>query len=139
MGAHHFVITSEKNWAEPLRHELDLIISTTNSSDDYPLQDYLSLLTVHGKFISVGIPEAPFPQMRCQDFTSQGAFLGASHIGNKNEALQMLELAAKQNIKSWIQPIKLSDAGCKQAVESVEEGKARYRFVLTDFADEKFA
>jgi D-arabinose 1-dehydrogenase-like Zn-dependent alcohol dehydrogenase len=114
MGAHHFVVTSEKGWAKPLEHELDLIVSTTNCSEDYPLKDYLSLLTVHGKFVSVGLPEAPFPTIRAQDFMAQGALLGASHIGNKKEVLQMLDIAAKQNIKSWIQCVPLSEAGCKE-------------------------
>jgi alcohol dehydrogenase (NADP+) len=114
MGAHHFVVTSEKGWAEPLQHELDLIVATTNSRADYPLKEYLSLLTVRGKFISVGLPEVPFPELRAQDFTPQGALLGASHIGSKQEVLHMLDIAVKQNIKSWIQRVPLSEAGCKQ-------------------------
>lgn len=49
----------------------------------------------------------------------------------------MLDLASKQNIKSWIQTIPISKEGCKEAVTRVSENKdVRYRLVLTDFDNE---
>ena len=51
--------------------------------------------------------------------------------------LAMLDLAAKQNIKSWIEEIPISEKGCAEAVTRVSENKVRYRFVLTDF-DKQF-
>lgn len=50
----------------------------------------------------------------------------------------MLELAASQNIKSWVQEIKISEAGIKEAVERVyKNDNVRYRFTLTGY-DEVF-
>ena len=40
----------------------------------------------------------------------------------------MLDLAAKQDVKSWI--IKRPMSETNQAVVDMENGKARYRFVL---------
>ena len=67
------------------------------------------------------------------DFAANGNYFGASHIGNRPEMLAMLDLAAKQNIKSWIETIPISEKGCADAVKGVDEGKVRYRYVLTDY------
>lgn len=48
----------------------------------------------------------------------------------------MLDLAAKQNIKSWIQTTPISAKGCAEAVGSVDSNKVRYRYVLTDYDQE---
>jgi alcohol dehydrogenase (NADP+) len=49
---------------------------------------------------------------------------------------EMFELASKQNIKSWVQTIKLSEQGCKEAVERVyKNDNVRYRLTLVDFDD----
>jgi len=45
----------------------------------------------------------------------------------------MLELVGDKNIKSWIEEIPISEAGCKEAVTRLKENDIRYRFVLTNF------
>ena len=49
----------------------------------------------------------------------------------------MFELASKQNIKSWVEEIKISETGLKEALERLSKNDVRYRFVLTSF-DEVF-
>ena len=73
-----------------------------------------------------------------QDFAPNGCYIGASHIGNRPEMLAMFELASKQNIKSWIQTVPISEEGCKEVATRVKENdNVRYRLVLTDF-DKQF-
>lgn len=73
-----------------------------------------------------------------QDFAPNGCYIGGSHIGNRPEMEAMLELASKQNIKSWIQKIPLSAEACGEAVTRVKNNQdVRYRLVLTDF-DKQF-
>ena len=45
----------------------------------------------------------------------------------------MFDLASKQNIKSWITKVSISEEGCKEAVTAVSENTVRYRYVLTDY------
>ena len=71
--------------------------------------------------------------MMAQQFAPNGSSIGASHIGNRPEMLAMFDLASKQNIKSWIEEIKISESGLKEALERLERNDVRYRFVLTDF------
>lgn len=81
-------------------------------------------------FGSVGMPNSPLPTIRATDFLANGCTMGATHIGNRREALEMLELAAKNKVRSWIQTEPLSAAGCKKVVEAVKNGQVRYRWVL---------
>ena len=60
-----------------------------------------STLTVHGKFISVGLPNEPLEGFSPSMFLSNGCFFGGSKIGSKKEAMEMLELAAQKGIKPW--------------------------------------
>jgi alcohol dehydrogenase (NADP+) len=80
---------------------LDLIVSTRDTAEGMPLKDYMSMLWIHGKFVTVGLPDKPLPTLAAFDFAPNGCFLGGSHIGNKEEAVEMLQLAADRGIKPW--------------------------------------
>jgi alcohol dehydrogenase (NADP+) len=137
LGAKHFIDTSQKDWHKPHAFEFDFLINTADATDKFDLSQYFSVLKVNGTFHNVGMPDKPIEKLMLQQFASTGCYLGTSHIGNRQEMLSMLALAAKQNIKSWIEPIKISDEGCKEAVERVQKNKVRYRFTLVGF-DEAF-
>lgn len=51
--------------------------------------------------------------------------------------ISMLDLAAKQGIKSWIEKVPISKEGCAKVVSGVADNKVRYRYVLTNY-DEEF-
>lgn len=136
MGAKDFICTSEKGWADNHKFKFDFIINTADATDKFDLSEYFSTLRINGTFHMVGFPDNPLPGFNAQIFASNGCYMGASHIGNRPEMEEMLELASKQNIKSWVQTIKLSEAGCKEAVERVANNdNVRYRLTLVDFDD----
>lgn len=97
------------------------------------LPNYFSTLKVNGTFHCVGLGDHPLPTLNAQDFVPTGNYFGASHIGNRPEMIAMLDLAAKQNIKSWIEKVPISEEGCAKVVQGVKDNKVRYRYVLTDF------
>ncbi|EJD05564.1 GroES-like protein [Fomitiporia mediterranea MF3/22] len=127
MGADHVVFTNP-GFQEKCKMSLDLIVSTRDEASDYPLTEYLSMLDMHGKFISVGLPDAPLPATGAFAFAGNGCFFGGSHIGSKKEALAMLSLADKKGIKPWIEEFSMKDV--KKAVEGVHKNNVRYRYVL---------
>jgi alcohol dehydrogenase (NADP+) len=136
MGAKDFIVTSEKGWADKHKFKFDFIVNTADATDKFDLSEYFSTLKVGGHFHMVGFPDNKIPGFNAQIFASNGNYMGASHIGSRPEMEEMLELASKQNIKSWVQTIKLSEAGCKEAVERVyKNDNVRYRLTLTDFDD----
>ncbi|CAE6467344.1 unnamed protein product [Rhizoctonia solani] len=133
LGADHFIVTSDKSQMEKIQHTLNLIISTVDVTEGYPLKDFLSLLFVNGTFVNVGIPNSPLPQIGPFDIVSNGSRLAGSLIGSKKEAIQMLELAAEKGVEPWIELMPMSKV--KEAVEGMKEGKAKYRYILVQDFD----
>jgi alcohol dehydrogenase (NADP+) len=87
MGAKHFVVTNEETWAEPYKFTFDFIINTADAIHKFHMPTYLSTLKVMGRFHMVGFGDHPIPTMMAQDFAPNGAYMGASHIGNRPEML----------------------------------------------------
>ena len=96
-----------------------------------PLGDFLSMLYVHGRFVTVGLPDqdAAFPPIHPFNFATNGCLMGGSHIGNKKECLERLELARAKGIKPWIEEMPMKDVA--KALKGVKENDVRYRYVLT--------
>ena len=102
-----------------------------DATPELPIKDFLSMLYVHGRIVAVGIPDMdkPLPRLHAFDLVPNGAYIGGSHVGSKQECLQMLQLAAEKGVKPWIQEMPMKDV--KKALEGVASNKARYRYVLT--------
>jgi alcohol dehydrogenase (NADP+) len=133
MGADGFIATADKDWNEAHTMTFDLIINTASGSDGFDLQKYLSLLDVHGRWISVGLPEGQGQKVKTQDFMSNGCLIGASHLGSRKEALAMLQLAADKGIKSWVEEVDISEEGLKTALTRLHNNDVKYRFTLTGY------
>jgi alcohol dehydrogenase (NADP+) len=95
-----------------------------------PLLQYLSLLKVGGKFIMVGAPEEPLPPLPAFPFISANIYIGGSAIGSPADISEMLEVAAKEHIKGWVETRPMKDVN--QAVIDMDKGKARYRYCLVN-------
>jgi alcohol dehydrogenase (NADP+) len=135
MGADGFLATSEPGWNEPHRMTFDLVINTANSFAGFDMAAYLSILDVHGKWVSVGLPGGEGITVRNQDFLPNGCFIGSSHLGSRRETLEMLQLAADKGIKTWVQEIPISPEGLKSAMQGLDSHKVRYRYCMTDYED----
>ncbi|KAJ5970750.1 uncharacterized protein N7479_000668 [Penicillium vulpinum] len=129
MGADLYIATDdEPEWATANSRSLDLIVSTV-SSTKMPFNDYLGLLKTGGSFVQVGLPEdgglfAPVRSlMRCIKLSS-------CHVGSPDEIREMFELVAEKGIRPWVEEIPMKDAN--KAIVDMEDGKARYRFVLVN-------
>jgi alcohol dehydrogenase (NADP+) len=115
LGADGFIATEDKDWNVPHKLSFDLIINTANSTEGFDLERYLSLLDVHGRWISVGLPEGAGQEVKTTTFLSNGCLIGASHLGSRKEMIQMLQLAADKGLKSWVEEIPISEKGLTEA------------------------
>ncbi|KAI9092661.1 putative NADP-dependent alcohol dehydrogenase C 2 [Phlyctochytrium arcticum] len=130
MGAKKFIATKdEADWEKTNFRSLDGIIVTANNAD-MPLQKYVRAIKPGCKIILVGAPEEPLPPMNVFPLIMNNAFIGGSAIGGSQEIEDMLQLAVKANVKSWVQTRPFKDAN--QAVLDMQDGKARYRYVLVN-------
>lgn len=131
MGASSFVSTKDNaDWAKDFQNKpFDIIINTASSSAvDIP--GVVSCLKTQGSLVCVGMPEDEI-KLRVQHLAMKGGLLGSSHIGNKKEALAMLQLAAEKKIEPWIE---LHDMKyCSEAVQRVHKGDSTYGPSCTDY------
>ncbi|KAJ9151757.1 NADP-dependent alcohol dehydrogenase 6 [Pleurostoma richardsiae] len=133
MGADGFIATADKDWNKPHVMTFDLILNTANSFEGFDLDAYLSLLDVHGKWVSVGLPEGEGIKIRNQSFLTNGCFIGASHLGSRRETLEMLQLAADKGIKTWVEELPIGEEGLAQAMTRLKKSDVRYRFCMTGY------
>lgn len=153
MGAKKVVNYSKEGWEKEAGEDFDLILSTRDVAEGFPLADFLGLLDVHARFITVGLPDSPLPGLPAFAYVGNGALFGATHVGSKKEVKEMLELAAEkvrqqsrrhgldrtdysyclQGIKTWIEELSMKDAS--KAVQGVKDNKVRYRYVLKQDID----
>lgn len=129
LGADEYIATDDdKDWEKNNKRSLDLIVSTVSSAK-MPLTSYLGLLRVHGTYIQVGAPDGgELPPVNAFTLLANGIHLGGSGIGSPDEIKEMLQLAADQKIKPWVQKRPMKEANA--AIVDMEAGKARFRYVL---------
>lgn len=130
MGATDYIATSEDDkWDRKHSRTLDLIVSTV-SSPDMPLSGYLKLLRTNGEFIQVGAPEDKLPAIPAFALIAKGCKIGGSQIGGVKDIEEMLQFAADKDIKPWVEQRSMRQAN--PSVVDMEDGKARYRYVLVN-------
>lgn len=130
MGADAFITTDEDEWwVKSNENSLDLVVCTA-SGPHLPPVDYLELLDVKGTFIQVGAPEDPIPQFHAFALIRKNVKVGESSIGSPATIREVFALAAQQKVKAWIQEKPMEDAN--QAIVDMENGKARYSYVLVN-------
>ncbi|RDI90004.1 hypothetical protein Vi05172_g858 [Venturia inaequalis] len=129
IGADDFIATGDDDWATTHANTLDLIVSTV-SSPKMPLGGYLQLLRPHGTFVQVGAPEDELPGFSAFALIAKGAQIKGSIIGTPDDIREMLRLAVEKKVEPWIVERDMGEAN--QAVVDMEDGKARYRYVLVN-------
>lgn len=134
MGADGYLASGDKDWNKDHLMTFDLIVSTANSfGEGFDLSAYLALLDVHGKWISVGLPEEATLNIKPQDLLGNGCLVGASHLGSRREMIDMLQLAADKGIKSWVETIPISAENLGKTMQRLHKNDVRYRFTMTDY------
>lgn len=134
MGADGFLATEDKDWNKDHLMTFDLIVSTANSfGEGFDLGAYLALLDVHGRWISVGLPEEADLTIKPQSLISNGSLIGSSHLGSRKEMLAMLKLAAEKDIKSWVETVPISAENLSTTVQRLHKNDVKYRFTMVDY------
>jgi alcohol dehydrogenase (NADP+) len=85
LGADEFVVSKEKDFAKPYFDKMDFILSAADV-EHLPLGDFLSMLKVEAKIVSVGLPDKPWSDLQPQMMASNASAIGTTHIGSKKEA-----------------------------------------------------
>ncbi|KAK9242516.1 chaperonin 10-like protein [Lipomyces tetrasporus] len=126
---HSGILFASALGADKNMQTLDLIVCTANDTS-IPMSQYLTLLKVGGTLVQVGAPEGGLQNFDLFPLLFNNTSLTGSLIGGRQEIKNMLELAAKKTIKSWVEARPMS--AVNEVLQLMEDGKARYRYVLVN-------
>lgn len=125
LGAHHFVVTSDKANLKPLKGTFNFILDCVSA--DHEMDMYLNLLDVYGAMVLVGLPENPL-SARAFSLAGNNRTLAGSSIGGIKETQEMLDYCAEHNITSDVEVIPITKI--EEAYERTIKADVRYRFVI---------
>jgi uncharacterized zinc-type alcohol dehydrogenase-like protein len=125
LGAHNFVLTSDRAQTKNVKGYFDFIIDTVSAPHDFKF--YMKLLKTNGTHILVGIPPGTI-EIPPFSLTDQRKSIAGSGIGGLPETQQMLDYCAENNIVCDIELISMKDI--KMAYERMIKNDVRYRFVI---------
>lgn len=125
LGADHFLLSTDKEVMKAARYSFDLIINTVSAKLD--LDRYMSLLTLDGTMVMLGIPEEAL-SLRTFTLIAARRRLTGSNIGGIKETQEMLNFCAEHGFGSDIEIIDAKDVNA--AWERVINSDVKYRFVI---------
>jgi len=125
MGAHHFVVTSEKDFHKPLFNTFNLILNTVAAELD--VDPYLSMLKQDSTLVFIGLSGKPYP-VNAGSLLYKRKSIAGSMIGSTSELQEMLDFCAKHNIVSDIELI--DPDYINTAYERAVASDVKYRFVI---------
>ena len=127
LGAHHFVNTRETNAIKKLAGSFDLLLSTVNADQDWA--GYVTALRPKGALCLVGVPPSPVSVAAFALVGGQKSISG-SPTGSPHDLEQMLDVAARHNVKAVTERFPMAKAN--EAVARVKKNQVRYRAVLAN-------
>lgn len=125
LGAHKFVLTTQKENVKSLKGYFDFILDTVSAPHDYNM--YLKMLNTNGTMICVGAPPTD-AQISAFSLIGGRRSIGGSLIGGIPETQEMLNFCGAYNIVSDIEVIAMKDIN--EAYERMLKNDVRYRFVI---------
>jgi len=127
LGAHNFVNTLDTGALKKVAGSFDLILSTVSADQDF--QGFVNALRPKGTLVILGASPSPLQIAGFSLIMGQKAIAG-SPTGSPRDLHEMLDVAARHNIKAITESFKMKDAN--EAVKRVKNNKVRYRAVLTN-------
>jgi len=126
LGAHAFINTRETSAVKKVARSFDLILSTVSGDQDLHL--FIEALRPKGTLVILGAGPSPL-QISGSLLISNELAVAGSSIGSPRDLREMLDVAARHNIKAITERFPLKDANT--AITRVKKNQVRYRAVLT--------
>ncbi|WP_137725186.1 NAD(P)-dependent alcohol dehydrogenase [Prescottella subtropica] len=124
-GADEYYATSDPETFKALRKRFDLILNTVSVNLD--IDRYMSMLTLDGVFVELGLPENPI-SVRGFSLLKNRRSLAGSLVGGIPQTQEMLNFCAEHGIGAEIELI--SADKINDAFDRVVASDVRYRFVI---------
>jgi len=125
MGATKVVNSRDPKEFESIQGKLKLILNTTNVKLDW--NAYIAALAPKGKLHTVGAVAEPM-EIAAWNLLDKQKSVGGSPLGSPELTKKMLEFCARHDIYPTVEEFPMDKVN--EAIEHLEQGKARYRIVL---------
>ena len=127
LGAHNFVNTRDTGALKKVAGSFDLLLSTVGADQDWG--GYVNALRPKGTLCFVGVPPSAV-QVQAFPLIGGQKSVSGSPIGSPRDLYEMLDVAARHNIKAVTERFAMAKAN--DAVAKVKKNQVRYRAVLTN-------
>jgi uncharacterized zinc-type alcohol dehydrogenase-like protein len=127
LGADHFVDTRGTGALKKVAASFDLLLSTVSGDQDF--QSFVAALRPKGTLVILGASPSPL-QIQGFSLISGQKAIGGSPTGSPSDLNEMLDVAARHNIKAITERFAMKDAN--DAVSKVKKNQVRYRAVLAN-------
>jgi alcohol dehydrogenase (NADP+) len=128
LGATDLVVTTDDAQVAAARGRFDLVLDTISA--DHDLAQLLGMLVVDGELSILGNPMMAPPKIF--ELTMGRRHLSSSGTGGRKHTAELIEFCAEHGITADVEV--LPSSRVKDALDRLERGDVRYRFVL-DLSD----
>ncbi|KAL7676886.1 hypothetical protein ACOME3_003135 [Neoechinorhynchus agilis] len=125
MGAHDYVITTDKSKLLSYQRRYDVIIDAISAYHD--VNELLGLLNVGGNLVLVGLPPEQL-KFTARSVIRTKCSITGSAIGSRKETKEMLELCSKHGITCEVEVIRPDQVN--EAYDRALKGDVQFRFVM---------
>ncbi|MED6183361.1 putative mannitol dehydrogenase 3, variant 2 [Stylosanthes scabra] len=125
LGADSFLVSRDLDQMEAAKETLDGIIDTVSAA--HSIQSLIGLLKSHGKLVLIGGIEKPM-ELQAFSLIIGRKLVGGSLVGGLKETQEMIDFAAKHNVKPEIEVVPMDYVNV--AMERLAKADVKYRFVI---------
>lgn len=125
LGAHNFVLSSDKSAMKAANGSLDLIINTASAATS--IDTYMRLLATDGTMVMVSLPENPLT-ISAFSLTLLRRRLAGTNNGGIPQTQEMLDFCGDRGVACDVEIIPIQQVN--EAWERVLASDVRYRFVI---------
>ncbi|MCV7259109.1 alcohol dehydrogenase catalytic domain-containing protein [Mycobacterium shimoidei] len=127
LGAHHYIdATGDVSEALKALGGVSVVLATTGNSQ--AMAATIGGLLPRGELVAIGVTPEPLPISPSQLITPAVSIVGHPS-GTAKEVEETMHFAVLSGVRAWIEELPLSQAA--EGYEALEQGRARYRTVLT--------
>jgi alcohol dehydrogenase len=128
LGAHHYIDSRAEDVAAALQALGGASVVLATAANSQAMADTVGGLAAEGELVIVGVTADPLPIAPIQLITP-GLSVQGHPSGTSRDVEETMHFAVLSGVRAWIEERPLVEAA--EAYAAMEEGRARYRMVLT--------
>jgi alcohol dehydrogenase len=128
LGAHHYIDSTAGDVAAAMQSLGGASVVLATAANSAAMAQTLGGLSAEGELITVGVTAEPLPIAPVQLITPGYSVVGHPS-GTSRDVEETMHLAVLSGVRAWIEERPLAEAA--EAYAAMDQGRARYRMVLT--------